>query len=100
MCRFKEATANTAKEYIEFQYIICVGSRGGKNGISNIQAVSIHHMCRFKNFLAIKSLANTKVSIHHMCRFKIGIFSSSYTIISFNTSYVSVQVKILARKTS
>ena len=113
MCRFKKLTIcenftgvvcfntsyvsvqvfsiNLIKSCVEFQYILCVGSRrsGEKNKKSkpcfNTSYVSVQvllKLCLFYIFL---------VSIHPMCRFKALFIKNSCMYQSFNTSYVSVQ---------
>ena len=52
-------------------------------------------MCRFKPPVAITFTSTTVVSIHPMCRFKIKPAQLQDDAISFNTSYVSVQVQVL-----
>ena len=97
-----------------FQYILCVGSSGGKpKFLGNLPKVSIHPMCRFKlsgfyasgdslgfntSYVSVQVMLMLSlcppisVSIHPMCRFKSIVHSmTSDTTLRFNTSYVSVQ---------
>ena len=48
-------------------------------------------MCRFKTLTCASYLALIAVSIHPMCRFKKVLLFQQKQLISFNTSYVSVQ---------
>ena len=70
MCRFKEMWIGEDGGLIEFQYILCVGSRE----------------------VSCKCLQRRWVSIHPMCRFKCTQVQIESVDFGFNTSYVSVQV--------
>ena len=54
MCRFKGLKIGVCLMKIEFQYILCVGSRQVEPSPTLILTVSIHPMCRFKSRYRIK----------------------------------------------
>ena len=92
MCRFKSRLEGIKQLVGEFQYILCVGSSRSSVFAFKAKAVSIHPMCRFKKYFPSNLFAAKQVSIHPMCRFKPDAKMKGWAEISFNTSYVSVQV--------
>ena len=64
MCRFKVKNLARGKEYLEFQYILCVGSSKPIWASYHCVAVSIHPMCRFKKLASSSCAALSAVSIH------------------------------------
>ncbi len=77
MCRFKYLHWFYSKSYREFQYIICVGSRRVKQRV-----VKLLH--KFQYIICVGSRLNLRLFCVLLSR--------------FNTSYVSVQVEVIAKE--
>ena len=120
MCRFKfnfKCIAHWLKHF-NTSYVSVQAKRWERR--CGAKGISIHLMCRFKKRVSKKKRSKLLISIHLMCRFKaqnrlqavrasrafqyILCVGSSITIwhfvsssLNFNTSYVSVQAKSVAK---